>query len=148
MSELSEATGQALRRAVGAEHAAVWVCGLARALAGQSRVRDLIDETTGAHRAARDTAEAVLRQAGRKPPVAQPAYDVGQPVDDQDSAIEVLIRAETDCETGWRAVLEATEDPNLRRTALNALTGAATRATRWRLTIGAEPAVENFPGRP
>lgn len=148
MSELSGAAGQSLREALGAEHAAVWVYGLARAFAGESGVRDAIDEATETHRTTRDTAQALLRKAGWKPAVAQPAYDVGETVDDQGSAIKVLIRAESDCQTGWRAVLEATEDPNLRRTALNALTDAATCATRWRLTIGEEPAVQNFPGKP
>jgi hypothetical protein len=148
MSELSEAAGRAMRTAVGTENAAIWVYGLARAFAGESRVRDAIDEATEAHEQTRDSAEQAMRAAGSKPPVAHPAYDVGAPVDDQRGAIDLLIRTETDCEVGWRAVLEATEDAGLRRTALDALTTAATRATRWRLTIGEGPAAQNFPGAP
>ncbi|MFC7340726.1 DUF4439 domain-containing protein [Saccharopolyspora griseoalba] len=148
MSELPETTARALRTAIGAENAAIWVCGLARAFAGESRVREAIDEATAAHEETRDSAAEAMRAAGAKPPVAEPAYDVGEPVSDQRGAIGLLIRAETDCQVGWRAVLEAAADAGLRRTALEALTTAATRATRWRLTTGEEPAAENFPGAP
>lgn len=148
MSEIPEAAAQALRTAVGTEHAAVWVYGLARAFATESGVRDAIDQATEAHEATRDSAEQAMRAAGLNPPVAQPAYDVGAPVDDQRGAIDAVIRAETDCQIGWRAALEAGADAGQRRIALDALTTAATRATRWRLTIGAEPAAQHFPGKP
>lgn len=148
MSELSESAGNALGTAIGTEYAAIWVYGLARAFCPDNGIRHVIDDATDAHNATRDTAVQAMSHAGLTPPVAQPAYDVGAPVTDQSSAIQALIRAESDCQTGWRAVLEATEGGQLRNTALDALTAAATRATKWRLVIGQTPAVESFPGQP
>jgi hypothetical protein len=148
VTELSEEALNALRSALSAEHAALWVYGLANAFAGEARVRSAIGDAVEQHRRLRDTAERALRDAAQTPPAAQPAYDVGEPVGDQKAAIGLLVKAESDCEIGWRSVLENTEDPALRGTALDGLTTSATRATRWRLTIGQQPAAEPFPGQP
>lgn len=147
MSELSDQAAQALGDALGAEHAALWVHGLANAFVGEARVRGAIEEATDQHLRLRDQAEQAMRQAGLTPTPAQPAYAVGD-VGDQKQAIELLITAESDCQVGWRSVLDNAEDPGLRRLALDGLTTSATRATRWRLTVGRQPAVENFPGQP
>ncbi|MDA3624343.1 ferritin-like domain-containing protein [Saccharopolyspora oryzae] len=147
MTELSEEAGNALRSALDAEHAAVWVYGLTTAYATESRVHNAINDAIEQHKRVRDTAVKVIRGAGQTAPSAQPAYDVGAQVTDQGSAIELLVKAETDCQTGWRSVLENTDDPGLRSTALDGLTTAATRATRWRLTIGQQPAAQAFPGQ-
>ncbi|MDI2028429.1 ferritin-like domain-containing protein [Saccharopolyspora sp. TS4A08] len=147
MSELSEQAGKALGDALGAEHAALWVYGLANAFIGETRVRDAVEDSVDQHERLRDTAEQAMREAGLTPTPAQPAYDVGGGVQNQSSAIELLITAEGDCEVGWRSVLDNTEDPGLRRTALDGLTTSAARATRWRLTLGRQPAVEHFPGQ-
>ncbi|MEB3366937.1 ferritin-like domain-containing protein [Saccharopolyspora mangrovi] len=147
MSELSEQAAAALGDALGAEHAALWVYGLANAFAGEARVRTAIDDAVEQHTRLRDTAEQAMRQAGLTPTPAQPAYDVGAQVPDQSAAIDLLITAEGDCEVGWRSVLDNSDDAGLRRTALDGLTTSATRATRWRLTLGRQPAVEHFPGQ-
>ncbi|GAA0519460.1 hypothetical protein GCM10011581_09370 [Saccharopolyspora subtropica] len=148
MTELSDEAAIALRSAVSAEQAALWVYGLATAFAGYDRVLTAISDAEKQHRRLRDAAERVIRDAGQTPPPAQPAYDVGEPVRDRRSAIALLIRAENDCQVGWRSVLENSQDPTLRVTALDGLTTAATRATRWRLTIGQQPAAQHFPGQP
>lgn len=147
MTELSDEESTSLRSALSAEHAALWVYGLASAYVGQTRVRNAIDDAQEQHRRLRDTAEKVIRGAEQTPPSAQPAYDVGARVTDQESAIALLIKAEGDCQVGWRSVLENTDDPGLRGTALDGLTTSATRATRWRLTIGQQPAAQAFPGQ-
>ncbi|MEV4646955.1 ferritin-like domain-containing protein [Saccharopolyspora sp. NPDC049357] len=147
MSEISEQAAKALGDALGAEHAALWVYGLANAFVGETRVRSAIEEAVDAHTRLRDTAEQAMRQAGLTPTPAQPAYDVGGDVAGQSKAIELLITTESDCQVGWRSVLDSTEDPGMRRTALDGLTTSATRATRWRLTLGRQPAAENFPGQ-
>ena len=147
MSELSDAALGALRSALGAENAAVWVYGLSSAYVTESRVKSALDEGTDEHRRHRDAAEQVLQGAGTNPPAAQPAYTLPQPVTDQRSALQSLITAETDCEVGWRSVLENTEDAGARRLALDGLTTSAARSARWRLTIGV-PAAEAFPGQP
>lgn len=148
MSELSDAAIGALRSVLGAENAAVWVYGLASAYVTDKQVKTAVDEAFDEHRGHRDTAERVLRDAGTKPPAAQPAYSLPQPVTDQQSAVQALITAENDCQVGWRSVLENTEDANVRRTALDSLTTSAARSTRWSLTIGAPTAVKPFPGKP
>ncbi|MEV0702339.1 ferritin-like domain-containing protein [Saccharopolyspora sp. NPDC050389] len=150
MTELSEEAGNALRSALSAEHAAVWVYGLASAFVSEPRVRSAIGDAMEQHRRLRDTAERVIREAQQTPPAAQPAYDIGEPVGDQKAAIGLLVKAESDCEIGWRSVLENTsaEEAALRGTALDGLTTAAVRATRWRLTIGTQPAAKPFPGQP
>ena len=147
MTELSEEATQALRAALGAEHAAIWVYGLASAYAGENRVRDAIEDAMAEHRKQRDEADRLIRDTGQTPPSAQPAYDAGQ-LTDQKSAVQLLVKTENDCQIGWRAVLESTEDPGIRRTALDGLTTSAARATRWRLTIGQRPAAAEFPGKP
>lgn len=138
----------ALRTVLRAEHAAIWVAGLAEAFATESRVRSAIAEALAAHQSNRDAADRILRRTGDRPPVAEPAYSPAEPVEDQDSAIRMLIISEQDCQVGWRSVLETSGDPVVRRTALDAMTVAAVRATRWRLTLGEQPAAEAFPGVP
>ncbi|TDD49221.1 ferritin-like domain-containing protein [Saccharopolyspora elongata] len=148
MTGLSDEAGNALRSALSAEHAAVWVYGLASAFVSESRVRSAIGDAMEQHRRLRDTAERVIRDAQQTPPAAQPAYDVGESVSDQKAAIGLLVKTESDCETGWRSVLENAEDAALRGIALDGLTTAAVRATRWRLTVGTQPAAKPFPGQP
>lgn len=148
MSDEFEAAVGALRDALGAEHAAVWVYGLASAFAEEQRVSSAVDEALAEHERLRDTAEKALHDVQRTPGPAAPAYDVGQEVDDQSSAIQALLTVEHDCQVGWRSVLENAQDPHIRRMALDGLTTTATRATRWRLTIGEQPAAQTFPGQP
>ncbi|MGP4018192.1 ferritin-like domain-containing protein [Saccharopolyspora sp. 5N708] len=148
MTELSADAGNALRSALSAEHAAVWVYGLASAFVSEARVRSAIDDAAAQHQRLRDAADRALRDAAQPSAAAQPGYDVGQPLGDQKSAIAVLLKAEQDCAVGWRSVLENTEDAGLRTTALDGLTKSATRATRWRLTTGQQPATQPFPGQP
>lgn len=148
MTTLSDQAITSLRSALEAEHAAVWVYGLASAYGSSPRVRSAIDEGTNEHRAHRDTAESVLQGAGQVPPPTQVAYALPSAVTDQTSAIQALVTAEKDCQVGWRSVLETTDDAGLRKIALDALTVSATRATRWRITIGTQPATQAFPGQP
>lgn len=137
----------AVQAALGAEHAAIWVYGLVSAFLPDG-FGAAVDEGATAHRARRDATERLLADAGQTPRPPEPAYVAPQPVTDQPSALAVLIVAETDTAVAWRAVLERTEDPALRRTALEALTVAAVRATRWRKAAGETPAARAFPGRP
>lgn len=147
MNEQSEPAVGALRRVLGAEHAAVWVYGLASAYATEQRVSEAIEQAREEHERSRDAAERALRGAGQQPPTAAAAYDVGREITDQTSAIQTLLTAEHDCQVGWRSVLENAGGAT-RRIGLHALTTSATRATRWRLTIGETPAAEQFPGQP
>ncbi|NHD17175.1 MULTISPECIES: ferritin-like domain-containing protein [Actinopolyspora] len=146
-AELSENGERALKRALGSEHAAVWLYGLAKAFAADSGVVSAVDEGISAHRDHRDRTRRVLRGAGSTPPPADPAYQPPESVTDQTSAVHALVAAEQDCSVGWLAVLERSENRRLSQLALDCLTGAATRATTLRLEIGEQPSFPAFPGR-
>lgn len=148
MTALSDQVIGSLRSALGAEHAAVWVYGLATAYGTSPRIESAINEGMNEHRAHRDTAERLLQDAGQVPPATQTAYSLPVAVTDQTSAMQALVTAEKDCQVGWRSVLETTVDAGLRRTALDALTVSAIRATRWRITMNVQPAAQAFPGQP
>lgn len=147
MSELQEKTANALRAALKAEHATLWVYSLAEAFLGRD-TRSAADEAAAEHREQRNAAERALRDANLTPPTGAPAYRLPKSVEDANSAVRMLITSETDCQVGWRSVLENTEDAGLRRTALKGLTTSATRATRWRLHAGQRPSATAFPGKP
>ncbi len=144
---LPDDTVGAVQAALGAEHAALWVYGLVSAFLPDSLDATVAEGTT-AHRARRDATERLLADAGETPRPAEPAYVPPKPVTDRKSAIAVLVVAESDTTVAWRAVLERTDDAAVRRTALEALTIAAVRATRWRIAAGQSPATPAFPGKP
>jgi hypothetical protein len=137
----------AVQAALGAEHAALWVYGLVSAFLPDS-FNAPVNEGNTAHRARRDATERLLADGGATPQPAEPAYVPPQPVKDQKSALAVLVVAESDTTVAWRAVLERTDDKLVRRAALDALTAAAVRATRWRRAAGQSPAAPAFPGTP
>ena len=134
---------QAVQTALAAEHAAVWTYGLVSAFVEQG---PKTAEGANAHRARRDATERLLRDASAEPVPPAPAYLPPAPVTDATSAIAALVAVEIDACVAWRGVLERTEDADLRRTALDALTGCAVRATRWRKAGGLLPAGLAMPG--
>lgn len=138
---------EAVQRALGAEHAAIWVYGLVSAFLSDE-FDAAVQDGANAHRTRRDTVEGLLADAGQHPRAAEPAYLPPEPVTDQASAIAVLVVAETDASVAWRAVLERTDQASLRRTGLEALTDSAVRATRWRRAAGQSPATPALPGEP
>jgi hypothetical protein len=137
----------AVQAALGAEHAAVWVYGLVSAFLPAALDPQALDGMNF-HRARRDATERLLAASGATPRPAEPAYLTPKPVTDQASALAVLITAETDSGVAWRAVLERTDDADLRTFALESLTGSAVRATRWRKLAGQAPVAPSLPGLP
>lgn len=136
----------AMQGALRAEHAAVWTYGLVSAfIAVPQQVAEVADGAN-AHRARRDVTERWLRDAGATPQPPAAAYLAPQPVDSAAAAIAALVSVETDACVAWRGVLERTEDGALRKSALDALTVSAVRATRWRKAAGLTPASIPFPG--
>jgi hypothetical protein len=133
----------AVQEALAAEHAAVWTYGLISAFVPQA---DLTSEGANAHRARRDATQRLLRDSGQEPVPPAAAYLPPAPVSDAPSAITALVAAESDCCVAWRGVLERTDDENLRRSALDALTVGAVRTTRWRKAGGLTPAGLVLPG--
>lgn len=140
-------TAGALQQALGTEHAAIWVCGLASAFVGGGVAPEVAAAQT-THQARRDAVQRLLTDGGQTPAAAQPAYVLPQPVTGQPSALAMLAVAEADGTVAWRAVLERTDDAGLRQTALAALTDCAVRETRWRRLSGVSPASIPMPGQP
>ncbi|MDQ2884016.1 MAG: ferritin-like domain-containing protein [Actinomycetota bacterium] len=138
----------ALQGALAAEHAAVWVYALVGAFV-PGALNGRLHEAATAHQARRDATERILIDAGAPPVPPEPGYLIPQPVTDAASALRLAIIAETDASAAWRSVVERSPaDADLRGTALEALTEAAVRATRWRATAGATPLTVPFPGAP
>ncbi|XVV08028.1 ferritin-like domain-containing protein [Actinosynnema sp. CA-248983] len=134
----------AVQDALAAEHAAVWTYGLVSAFIEQQAAA--VAEGALAHRSRRDTTERWLRDKAATPRPPAPAYLPPQPVDSAASAIAALIAVETDACVAWRGVLERTEDAELRKSSLDALTTSAIRATRWRKIAGVSPVSIALPG--
>jgi hypothetical protein len=138
-------TRAAVQAVLGAEHAAVWSSGLATAyLPAEDQTR--LADAALAHRERRDTLVALCEAAGVTPAPAAAAYATPRPVTDAASAAALLALAEDDTAVGWRAVLERTDDAELRRTGVAAVVSAATVAVRWRGLAGTQPLVPSFPG--
>jgi len=134
----------AVQTALGTEHAALWTYELVSAFLGNQAAA--VAEGANAHRARRDVTERWLRdhQATPNPPAA--AYLPPAPVSDGPSALAALVAVEQDTCAAWRGVLERTDEAALRTSALEALTTAAVRATRWRKAAGTTPASITMPG--
>lgn len=147
VSTIDEQATQALQTALGAEHAAVWCYSLAVAFLVEPQLTQARRDGD-VHRQLRSRIEQTLTQIGQRPESAQPAYATPRPVTDAASAAALAVVAETDCLTGWRAVLEQTTDQGLRQAGLRALTDTTLRCANWRAVVGATPTVPAFPGRP
>lgn len=143
----------ALQGALAAEHAAIWAYGVVAAFV-PGTLDGQLEEAASAHQARRDAIERVLIDAGAPPVPPEPGYLTPQPVTDAASALRLAITAETDAAAAWRSVVElspverSAADPGLRGAALDALTEAAVRATRWRATASVSPLTVPFPGAP
>jgi uncharacterized protein DUF4439 len=147
MTTMDGEAADATQDALSAEHAALWVYELVSAFL-PADYDAAVQEGRNAHRSRRDATELLLGDAGQNPRSAEPAYVLPQPVTDEASAIAALVLAETDVTVAWRAVLERTDDKELRAAALAGLTDGAVRATRWRRAGGQTPATPPLPGTP
>jgi Domain of unknown function (DUF4439) len=100
-----------------------------------------------AHRELRDQLTAVLLAAGAQPPAALPAYSL--PVNPGNVQAALTLLAQLDDQTAAAAYdAVATVSGPTRELVVDALTQAAIRAQRTRLTAGKNPAtaVQAFPG--
>ena len=135
---------EAVQTALGTEHAALWTYGLVSAFLGNQAAA--VAEGANAHRARRDTTERWLRTTARRrtrppPPICRPRRcRTGRPRSPRWSP-----SSRTPAPPGV-ACWNGPTTPALRTTALEALTTAAVRATRWRKTAGTTPASIALPG--
>jgi hypothetical protein len=138
-------TRAAVLAVLGAEHAAVWSCGLASAYLPPDE-QGALAQSALAHRERRDALVALCEAGGVAPAPAAAAYATPRPVTDAASAAALLVVAEDDTAVGWRAVLERTDDPGLRRSGVQGVVSAADVGVRWRRLSGTQPLVPSFPG--
>ena len=140
-------TGQvaALQTALAAEHAVIWGYGVVGAHVGDAlvtRVRDADD----AHRTRRDATVTLITRYGGTPVATDPEYALPFPVTDRGSALRLAVHLEEGAAAAWRYAVAATDDVEVRRSALTGLSDAAVWATRWRIALPASPATVAFPG--
>jgi len=135
-------TGE-LTAALAAEYAAIFAYGpIGVKLTGAEQTEARAAEA--AHRTLRDALVLAL-DASAVPPAAA-AYTLPEPVVDRGAALRVAVAVEEKAAAVWRAALPATTGPQ-RRQALDALTGCAVRATRWRRRAELTPLTVPFPGK-
>ncbi|AGZ45456.1 ferritin-like domain-containing protein [Actinoplanes friuliensis] len=135
-----------LAAALSAEEAAIYAYGsLGVKLTGEGdRTEARAAEAT--HRARRDVLVSRLSALKASTAPAPAGYDLPFEVTDRASALKLAIQVEDGVAQAWRSVLPASEGPD-RATALNALTDAAVRATRWRRLGEVTPVTMPWPGR-
>jgi hypothetical protein len=129
-----------LADALAAEHAAIFAYGVIGAHLEDHR--STAREAEQAHRTRRDELVLLL---GDLAPAAEPSYQLPFPVENPDDAGRLAIVVEERVAATWRALL-AESGAGDRERALDALTDAAVRATRWRVVARLEPAAIPFPG--
>jgi hypothetical protein len=127
-----------------AEHAALYGYGLLGARL-DDEARPGAQAAADAHRSRRDRLEALVRDRGGDPPDAAVAYDVS--VGGQPDAVALAARLEDGLSTRYLDLVGGTDDPRLRRFAVDGLTEAAVRAASWRRLLGERPGTQPFPGR-
>jgi Domain of unknown function (DUF4439) len=139
-------TTAAVQTALGTEYAAVWCYSLIEAFLPETLDKHAREDLT-AHRVRRDATIRLLADSGVRAVPAEAAYRTPAPVTDQNSAMRLVVSAESDAAAAWRSVLERCDDSGLRRMALDGLTDAAVRGARWSEQLGSKPVVPAFPGR-
>ncbi|MGC3971832.1 MAG: DUF4439 domain-containing protein [Pirellulales bacterium] len=134
-----------LTAALKSEYAAVYAYGIVQAYSLAARQTSAA-EFIAAHRAQRDALAAALIATGVAAPAAAPAYNLPLQAKDATSAAELAVAAEEDCAQAHRELLADAGSDGNRRLGLTGLTGAATRAARWRIALDAQPSTPAFPG--
>ncbi len=136
----------ALQTALAAEHAVIWGYGVVGAEVADQQQPD-VRAGQNSHRPRRDDTAALLRSMAARPTIAEAYYELPFPVTDPAAGLRLAVHLEEGAAAAWHFVLGQTEDVELRRTALAALTESALQATRWRLAAGSQPATVAFPGQ-
>lgn len=137
---------EALQDALAGEHAVIWGYGVVGAEVIE-RQRPDVQAAEQAHRDRRDDTADLLRSVDAVPTEAQASYELPFPVTDPASGLRLAVHLEEGAAAAWRFILGQTDDAELRRTAVTALTDSAVQATRWRLAAGIAPATVAFPGQ-
>ena len=134
----------AVQNGLAAAHASIWSYGLISAYDPDNS--SLIRDNQIAYAALRDTTTDLLRSVGVDPVRTEAAYQVPVVVADPATARQVAIAVEQDMTNAWRAVIGSTDNYELRKFALLALSASAVRLTQWRTIAGVTPSTVPFPG--
>jgi hypothetical protein len=135
----------ALQAALAAEHAVIWGYAVVGARVGDELLPQ-VRAADDAHRTRRDATVTLIGTYGGDPVPTEASYALPFPVTDRRSALRLAVHLEEGAAAAWRYTVAATDDVDVRRTALFALADAAVRATRWRLLVPVSPATVAFPG--
>ncbi|MBD0840156.1 ferritin-like domain-containing protein [Streptomyces sp. TRM68416] len=130
MSKAKDEELTALQAALAAEHAAVYGYGVVGGRIHEGR-RGEAREAYDAHRARRDALVREVRDLGGRPVAAEAGYALPFAVPDSAAAVRLAAELE-DRVAGVYSDLVRASSGERRRTAAEALRGAAVRAVRWR----------------
>ncbi|WP_412736911.1 ferritin-like domain-containing protein [Krasilnikovia sp. MM14-A1259] len=138
-----------LAGALAAEEAAIYAYGPIGVHLADAREQAEARAAEAVHRDRRDALVSRLASASASagPAPAPAGYALPFPVTDRASALKLAVHVEDGVAQAWRPVLAVTTADE-RASALNALTDAAVRATRWRRHADVTPLTLPFPGRP
>ena len=138
-------TTDALSVAAEAENAAVFTYGVITAFVSSAR-RAMLEDFIAEHRVARDALNTAISTAGATAPEPDPGYTLPIKVADPVSAAKVVLAAEVDCTTAYRALLEKADSTSARTLGADGLTASASRAAQWRVVLGQRPVTVALPG--
>jgi hypothetical protein len=126
-----------------AEHAVLYAYGVLGARLDDA-TQPAAQTAASAHRSWRDRLAGLLRDRDVEPAPPRPAYEVA--VSGQQDALALAVRLESGLGIRFRDLVGATDDPRLRRLAVDGLTETAVRAASWRLLLGERPPTVALPG--
>ena len=135
---------QVLGELLAAEHQAVYAYGVLGAHLDERR-RVLALSAYDTHRTERDTLLARLQ--ARQLPTPGPALSYALTVISPGSAAHQAISLEEGLSVLWLDLVSVAESADVRQLAVQGLSGAAVRATRWRQVAGVQPLTLPFPGQ-
>jgi hypothetical protein len=139
----------ALRTALAAEHAAVFVHGALGAQTSQSAEPTLYAGLAAAyteHRARRDQLVRMVLDEGVEPLAAEPAYELPADLSTPDLVMRTALRLERSCAESY-AYLVANSPQERRRWAVNALVMTAVRELAFRGTPEIFPGSDEYADR-
>ena len=121
---------EALQATLAGEHAAVYGVGVAGGKMSGAKFRSAT-ETFERHRDNRDKLSGLIAAAGETPVAAEPAYDLPQPVTNAVSASALILVIERRLAATYGDLVEAAEQPAVRRLAIDELLATAAAQVVW-----------------
>lgn len=128
---------------VAAEHAALYGYGVLGARLDEDG-RLTARAASDSHRMRRDALSSLLRDRSAPVPSPAAAYDVA--VTGPAEALSLAVRLEEGLSLRWRDLVGGTDDPALRRLAVDGLSETAVRAAQWRRRAALPTPTVAFPG--